>query len=142
MATDQELSDFLASVERRAFKQAVFAVRDDEAALDIVQDAMIKLAEKYGDKSAAELPPLFQRILQNTIHDWFRRQKVRNTWVTLFRTCATSAMATIATCSTHWRPKPAPRWQKAAPTRSNARRSCISSSRKSSVCLRVNARLS
>ncbi|PCH55407.1 MAG: RNA polymerase sigma factor [Burkholderiaceae bacterium] len=84
MATDQELSDFLASVERRAFKQAVFAVRDDEAALDIVQDAMIKLAEKYGDKSAAELPPLFQRILQNTIHDWFRRQKVRNTWVTLF----------------------------------------------------------
>ncbi|MFJ4290113.1 RNA polymerase sigma factor [Cupriavidus sp. NPDC089707] len=84
MATDQELTDFLASVERRAFKQAVFAVRDDEAALDIVQDAMIKLAEKYGDKGAAELPPLFQRILKNTIHDWFRRQKVRNTWVTLF----------------------------------------------------------
>lgn len=84
MATDQELSDFLASVERRAFKQAVFAVRDDEAALDIVQDAMIKLAEKYGDKHASELPPLFQRILQNTIHDWFRRQKVRTTWVSLF----------------------------------------------------------
>jgi RNA polymerase sigma-70 factor (ECF subfamily) len=84
MATEQELSDFLASVERRAFKQAVFAVRDDEAALDIVQDAMIKLAEKYGDKGAGELPPLFQRILQNTIHDWFRRQKVRNTWVSLF----------------------------------------------------------
>ncbi|MBY4945639.1 RNA polymerase sigma factor [Cupriavidus respiraculi] len=84
MATEQELSDFLAAVERRAFKQAVFAVRDDEAALDIVQDAMIKLAEKYGDKGAGELPPLFQRILQNTIHDWFRRQKVRNTWVSLF----------------------------------------------------------
>lgn len=84
MATEQELSDFLAGVERRAFKQAVFAVRDDEAALDIVQDAMIKLAEKYGDKGAGELPPLFQRILQNTIHDWFRRQKVRNTWVSLF----------------------------------------------------------
>src|SRR5215468_5368259 len=84
LASSQELSAFLAEVERRAFKQAVFAVRDDEAALDIVQDAMIKLAEKYGDKSAAELPPLFQRILQNTIHDWFRRQKVRNTWVTLF----------------------------------------------------------
>ncbi len=84
MATEQELSDFLASAERRAFKHAVFAVRDEQAALDIVQDAMIKLAEKYGDRSPAELPPLFQRILQNTIHDWFRRQKVRNTWVTLF----------------------------------------------------------
>jgi RNA polymerase sigma-70 factor (ECF subfamily) len=84
MATDKELSDFLESVERRAFKQAVYAVRKDEAALDIVQDAMIKLAEKYGDKPAAELPLLFQRILQNTIHDYFRREKVRTTWVSLF----------------------------------------------------------
>ena len=57
MASEQELSAFLISVEKRAFKQAVFAVRDDDAALDIVQDAMIKLAEKYGDKPEAELPP-------------------------------------------------------------------------------------
>ena len=84
MASAQELSDFLSSVEQRAFKQAVYAVRDDDAALDIVQDAMIKLAEKYGDRPAAELPLVFTRILQNRIHDWFRRQKVRNTWVTLF----------------------------------------------------------
>src|SRR4051794_28090497 len=84
MATDKELSDFLENVQRRAFKQAVYAVRKDEAALDIVQDAMIKIAEKYGDKPAAELPLLFQRILQNTIHDYFRREKVRNTWVSLF----------------------------------------------------------
>src|SRR5258707_12101183 len=84
MATDKELSDFLENVERRAFKQAAYAVRKDEAALDIVQDAMIKLAEKYGDKNVAELPPLFQRILQNTIHDYFRREKERNTWVSLF----------------------------------------------------------
>lgn len=83
MATRQEISDFLASVERRAFKQAVYAVRDDEAALDIVQDAMLKLAEKYPDRPPAELPPLFQRILQNVIHDHFRRQKVRNLWTTL-----------------------------------------------------------
>lgn len=84
MATDKELSDFLESVERRAFKQAVYAVRRDEAAFDIVQDSMIKLAEKYGDKPAQELPLLFQRILQNTILDFFRREKVRNTWVSLF----------------------------------------------------------
>lgn len=84
MATDKELNDFLESVERRAFKQAAYAVRKDEAALDIVQDAMIKLAEKYGDKPLAELPMLFQRILQNTILDYFRREKVRNTWISLF----------------------------------------------------------
>ena len=84
MASREELSDFLASVERRAFKQAKFAVRDADAALDIVQDAMMKLAENYGDRPSAELPLLFTRILQNVIHDFFRRQKVRSTWITLF----------------------------------------------------------
>jgi RNA polymerase sigma-70 factor, ECF subfamily len=58
-------------------------VRDDDAALDIVQDAMLKLTEKYAGRPAGELPMLFQRILQNTIHDHFRRQKVRSTWTTL-----------------------------------------------------------
>ena len=83
MASRTELSDFLVSVERRAFKQACFAVRDEEHALDIVQDAMMKLSEKYGDKPAAEFPMLFQRILQNTIRDFYRRQKVRSLWTTL-----------------------------------------------------------
>ena len=83
MATAQELSDFLAQVERRAFKQTAYAVRDDHAALDIVQDAMMKLAEKYGHKPTEELPMLFQRILQNTMKDYWRRQKVRNLWTTL-----------------------------------------------------------
>ena len=78
------MSGFLASVEKRAFKQSVFAVRNDEAALDIVQDAMLKLAEKYSAKPAGELPMLFHRILQNTIRDYFRRQKVRSTWTSLF----------------------------------------------------------
>ena len=41
---------------------------------------MLKLAEKYGGKPAAELPMLFQRILQNTIRDYYRRQKVRALW--------------------------------------------------------------
>jgi len=43
---------------------------------------MIKLAEKYGDKPVAEFPMLFQRILQNTVRDYYRRQKVRTTWTT------------------------------------------------------------
>jgi len=83
LASRIELSEFLASVERRAYKQALFAVRDEHVALDIVQDAMLKLAEKYGDKPLTELPMLFQRILQNTIRDFYRRQKVRSMWTTL-----------------------------------------------------------
>jgi RNA polymerase sigma-70 factor (ECF subfamily) len=83
LASRSELSAFLEDVERRAFKQAVFAVREQEAALDIVQDAMLRLAEKYGHRPAAELPLLFHRIMQNAIRDWFRRQKVRSLWTTL-----------------------------------------------------------
>jgi RNA polymerase sigma-70 factor, ECF subfamily len=75
LATEQELSDFLKSVEKRAFKRSVYHVRDEDAALDIVQDSMIKLTVNYSEKPAAELPMLFQRILQNTTLDWFRRQK-------------------------------------------------------------------
>jgi RNA polymerase sigma-70 factor (ECF subfamily) len=83
LATFQEISAFLAEVERRAYKQAMFALRDEHGALDVVQDAMLKLTEKYSEKPPGELPMLFQRILQNTIHDYFRRQKVRSTWTTL-----------------------------------------------------------
>lgn len=88
LATPRELSDFLAGVERRAFKQALFAVRDEEAALDLVQDAMMRLAEKYGDRPGEELPMLFQRILQNAIRDYYRRSKVRSMWTTLLSSLA------------------------------------------------------
>jgi RNA polymerase sigma-70 factor, ECF subfamily len=77
LATELELSDFLKSVERRAFKRSIYHVRNEESALDIVQDSMMKLAEHYGDKPPAELPMLFQRILSNCTLDWFRRQKTR-----------------------------------------------------------------
>jgi RNA polymerase sigma-70 factor, ECF subfamily len=78
LATEQELSDFLKNTEKRAFKRTLYHVRNEESALDIVQDSMIKLATHYGDKPATELPMLFQRILSNTTLDWFRRQKTRN----------------------------------------------------------------
>ena len=83
LASQRELSDFLAASERRAFKQAMFAVRNEETALDLVQDSMMKLAEKYGDRPAEELPLLFQRIMQNTIRDHYRRSKIRSFWTTL-----------------------------------------------------------
>lgn len=82
LATYKELADFLAEVERRAFKQALFAVRDEQVALDIVQDAMLRLSEKYSGRPGTELPLLFQRILQNAVRDYYRRQKVRSLWTT------------------------------------------------------------
>lgn len=84
MASSKELEEFLKEVSSKAFRQALFSVKNEEQALDVVQDSMMKLSEKYGDKPATELPMLFTRILQNTILDYHRRQKVRNTWTTLF----------------------------------------------------------
>lgn len=66
----------------------MFAVRDEDAALDIVQDSMLRLAEKYGHLPVGELPMLFHRIVQNAIRDWFRRQKVRSLWTTLLSSLA------------------------------------------------------
>lgn len=77
------MNDFLGSVERRAFKQCMFSVREEQAALDIVQDSMLKLSVSYSARPAEELPLLFQRIVQNGIRDHYRRSKVRSTWTTL-----------------------------------------------------------
>jgi len=84
LATRQAFADFLKKAELRAYKQAMFAVRNESIALDIVQEAMLKLTRKYADKPVEELPLLFQRILQNAIHDHFRQQKTQSMITTLF----------------------------------------------------------
>ena len=71
------LERFLLDVEKRAYRIARIAVRHDADALDIVQDAMLQLARRYGQRASEEWRPLFFRILQNRIRDCLRRRKVR-----------------------------------------------------------------
>lgn len=73
-----ELNHFLSSVEKKAFRMAQLATKDTDHALDIVQDTMLVLSQKYTDKSQKEWPGLFFRILQNKIIDWHRKQSVKN----------------------------------------------------------------
>jgi len=74
----QALDRFLASVERRAFRMAALATSSSDQAMDIVQDAMLSLVKNYSHKSEADWGPLFHRILQSKIRDWYRRSRTRN----------------------------------------------------------------
>jgi RNA polymerase sigma-70 factor (ECF subfamily) len=74
----EELNRFLVEIERRALRYAEIAIRDRDEAMDIVQEAMIKLARNYAGKPSEQWAPLFYRILQNRIRDWHRRQAVKN----------------------------------------------------------------
>ena len=71
------LNQFLASVELKAFKIAQASLRNEDDALDAVQDAMLQLARAYANRPAQEWRPLFYRILENRIRDMQRRRTVR-----------------------------------------------------------------
>lgn len=76
------MDEFLRSIERRAFLMAKIATGDVDESMDIVQDAMLALVNKYRHKPEPLWKPLFYRILQNRIRDWYRRSTVRSRWRT------------------------------------------------------------
>jgi len=77
---NRAMERFLASVEKQAYQMAVIAVQGTDEALDLVQEAMLGLVSHYSQKSEAEWRPLFFRILQSRIRDWYRRDQVRRRW--------------------------------------------------------------
>jgi RNA polymerase sigma-70 factor (ECF subfamily) len=72
----RDLDEFLAGVERRAFRLAELSLGSREDALDAVQDAMIRLV-RYRARPPSEWTPLFWRILRRQLTDRHRRLAVR-----------------------------------------------------------------
>ncbi|MCY0966908.1 RNA polymerase sigma factor [Parathalassolituus penaei] len=76
-----ELNLFLASIEKRAFRMARLATRQDDDALELVQEAMLRLVQQYGGRHSDEWKPLFYRILENCLTDWHRQQQRQRRWM-------------------------------------------------------------
>ena len=76
----RDMDQFLAANERRAYRMCLLATGQQADALDIVQDAMLKLVKHYAKRTPGEWPALFHRIVQNTIKDWYRKENIRRRW--------------------------------------------------------------
>lgn len=79
---------FFEDVEKRAFRMAVYTLKDEQTALDAVQDAMLKLVEKYYNRPSSEWPALFFTILGNRMIDiqrWGRLREAGGKLISLFR---------------------------------------------------------
>ena len=74
----EALDRFLQAHERQAFGIARAATGNTDDALDLVQDAMFKLVRAYADREESDLKPLFYRILNNTIMDYYRRNRSKS----------------------------------------------------------------
>lgn len=85
LENSQAMGKFFSTIEKRAFRRAQIATGNVDDALDIVQDAMVSLINKYSNKEAQDWELLFHKILSNRIMDWHRRTAIRKrfgAWLT------------------------------------------------------------
>lgn len=100
------MDDFLKSIQSRAFRIAQLATSNHDDALDLVQEAMFKLVEKYSDREESEWAPLFYRILSSRINDWYRRTGVRNKYRSWLGSDDENSEDPIQTAADHFGQRP------------------------------------
>ena len=76
-STRQAMDLFFREAEQRAYLMAMTLTRNHHDALEVVQDSMLRLVQHYCNRAPEEWGPLFHRILQNRVRDWYRRNRVR-----------------------------------------------------------------
>lgn len=72
------MEQFLKSVETRSLRMLQIATGNSDDALDLMQDCMMKFVQAYKDKPKEQWKPLYYKIVQNRLKDWYRRTKVRS----------------------------------------------------------------
>ncbi len=82
---ERAIDAFLKAIERRALHMAELATASRDEALDLVQDAMFGFVRHYAGKPQSDWAPLFYRVLDNRINDWYRRRQVRGRWAGTLR---------------------------------------------------------
>jgi len=75
---------FLASVQSSGYRMAHLATSNQDDALELVQETMMQLVKRYGDRPDKELKILFYRILSSRITDWYRKSAFRNKFHAVF----------------------------------------------------------
>lgn len=71
----QAMDKFFRDSEQKAYLMAMTLTHDRQEALELVQESMLRLVQNYCNRQPDEWGPLFYRILQNGIKDWYRKQK-------------------------------------------------------------------
>lgn len=73
-----QFAQFLAAIERRGFRAALLTLGDTNDAVCAVAVAMARMARQYRDYSSHEWGPLFHRILNESVRQRARWQRVRS----------------------------------------------------------------
>ncbi|MFT5116381.1 MAG: RNA polymerase sigma-70 factor (ECF subfamily) [Parasphingorhabdus sp.] len=72
------LEKFFREHEVKAYKMAYVMLNNRDDALELVQDSMLTLVQKYATRDSQQWSPLFYRILHNRIKDRYKQSNFRS----------------------------------------------------------------
>ena len=76
---NESLDSFLATVQRKAYHVAYGALWDEDLAMEVVQEAMLRFVEYYRDKPDGQWPALFRTVLNSKVNDQRRKRLLNST---------------------------------------------------------------